>query len=353
VLNKVVQEDLEFIINHDLPWNDFANSTVLITGASGYLPAYMLETLLYLNDKQNKGIRVIALTRNKEKALKKFIHHQGRNDLEYIFQDVSEPISAPSGREIHYIIHAASQSTPKYYISDPVGTLSANTIGTINLLKIARKEDLKGFLFFSTGGVYGRVDDTKIPMREDDYGYIDPTEVRACYNESKRMGENICVSWHHQFGIPTKIVRISYVYGPGMDDNDERVFPAFVSEIVNNQDIEMAGEGRDTRSFCYIADATLAFFTVLLKGRNGGAYNVGVEKETSIVELAKTLIKAAPNKNLRIVKNQSLRPAENRKTAIQRSCLDIKKIKALGWTPTIDLAEGIRRTIKSYIKGDN
>ena len=347
MLHKTILEDVEFIANQNLPWDKFYDSNVLITGANGYLPAYMLETLLYLNDKYDKKINVIALARNKEKALKKFEHHKNRNDLQFIFQDVCEPITFEGNKGSYHIIHAASQASPKYYEIDPVGTLSANIIGTINLLKLAQTISLKSFLFFSTGGVYGRVEEESIPMKEDDYGYLDPTDVKSCYNESKRMGENICVSWFHQYGVPTKIVRTSYVYGPGMEQNDGRAFPDFVSCVVNNKDIVITSDGSPTRSFCYIADATVAYFTVLLEGRNCEAYNVGTEKETSVSELANILISLFPEKNIKIIRRKK-KLNGNIKRTINRSCLDISKIKTLGWKPVFNISEGSKRTISSY-----
>jgi len=348
MLNKIVQEDLQFIVDQNLPWNDLNNSTILVAGANSYLAAYMVETILYLNDICNKKIHVIALTRNKEKAWKRYEHHKNRNDLEFIYQDVCEPIQFNNDRKINYIIHAASPASPKYYDVDPVGTLSANTIGTMNLLDIAKKEDINCFLYLSTGGVYGRIEEINLPMGEDDYGYLDPTDVKSCYNESKRMGENICVSWSHQHGIPTKIVRISYVYGPGMDLNDKRVFHAFVSDIVKGRNILMKSDGHDTRAFCYIADAAAAFFTVLLKGGIGEAYNVGVENQTSIIGLANILIDLFPEKGTKIIKRGVGTSPDNIKGPIRKSCLDISKIKLLGWEPVFDIKEGSKRTIISY-----
>jgi nucleoside-diphosphate-sugar epimerase len=349
MLNKIIREDLEFIVNSDLSWDSFDGSTVLITGANGFLPSYMLETLLYLNDKYNKKINVIALARNKEKTLKKFSHHKDRHDLQFIFQDICEPVVVKKNKDINYIIHAASQASAKYYKIDPVGTLSANIIGTMNLLKIAQKEYLKSFLYFSTGGVYGKGVEDRIPTTENDYGYLDPTDINSCYTESKRMGENICISWFYQYGIPIKIVRLSYVYGPGMDMEDERVFPNFVSSVVNNRDIIMTSDGSATRSFCYIADATLAFFTVLLKGKNGEAYNVGIEKETSVLELANILIGLFPEKGIKIIKKENKKPD----SSVQRSCLDISKISSLGWKPVFSIDKGSKRTILSYYENGN
>ncbi|MFH1387616.1 MAG: NAD-dependent epimerase/dehydratase family protein [bacterium] len=346
MINHIIKDDLEIIISHKLDWSKFDDSLVLITGANSYIAAYILETLLYLNDKYDKKIKVVALARDKEKALKKYSHHQGRKDLEFIFQDVCQPIKIKE--PINFIVHAASQSSPKYYEHDPVGTLCANTIGTINLLKITNKNDLKGFLFLSTGGVYGEVKANQLPTKENNYGYIDPTDVMSCYNESKRMGENICVCWSHQYGIPTKIARISWVYGPGMDLNDERVVSSFVSDILNKRDIIIKSDGRATRSFCYIADATKAFFTLLLNGANGGAYNVGVEKETSIYELAKIIVAQSPKNGIKIIRKHGHRSLYHQQHVFKRSCLAITKIKKLGWKPQININDGIKRTIQSY-----
>lgn len=348
MLNKTIIEDIDFIAGQPLPWHKLEGATVLIAGATGYLPVYMVETLLYLNDRHKKNIKVIALARNPEKVAQKFGHHLDRKDLEFIYQDVCDPIKLKLGQKVDYVIHAASQASPKYYEADPVGTLSANTVGTINLLSLAKKDVLKGFLYLSTGGVYGRVEDWQIPVKEDDYGYLDPTDVKTCYSESKRMGENICVSWFHQYGIPTRIVRISYVYGPGMDQNDGRVFPAFVSDVVNGRDIVLKSDGSATRSFCYIADATLAFFTVLLKGADGQAYNVGVEKETSILELANSLVKLFPEKKLKVIIQPESRAAIRSKGEVRRSCLDISKIRSLGWQPQHVFEQSCRKTILSY-----
>lgn len=348
MLSKTIQEDLDRIINHKLDWNVFANSTVLISGAAGFLPAYMVETLLRLNDIYNSHIKVIALVRSEEKALKRFSHYKGRPDLELLIQDVCVPVNLPAISQIDYIIHAASHASPKFYGQDPVGTISPNIIGTTNLLNLAKEKSTRGFLFFSSGEVYGETKEGQIPTKESDYGYMDPMNVRSCYGESKRMGETLCVSWQHQYGIPVKIVRPFHTYGPGMSLNDGRVFADFVSDIVNNRDIVMKSEGTNTRAFCYIADAVLGFFTVLLEGDIGEAYNVGFDKETSIIELANTLAGLFPEKRLRVIRNEDAVGSGFIKNPIVRTCPDISKIKALGWEPKTELITGFKRTIMSY-----
>lgn len=346
--NPIIQEDLESIYQANINWQKFNNCTVLITGANGFLPAYMVEVLLYLNNVNPEGnIKVLALVRNMNNARERFYEYLNNPNLKFLVQDVSEPIKAVE--KVDYIIHAASQASPKYYGTDPVGTLKANVLGTINLLEFAKKNDIQSFLYFSSGEVYGEVEMEKIPITEDTFGYIDPIKVRSCYAESKRMGENICVSYHHQYSIPAKIVRPFHTYGPKMKLDDGRVYADFISNILQNQNICLNSDGSATRAFCYLSDATIGFFKVLLEGANGEAYNVGnSDQECSILELAELLVNLFPQKKLRVTKQ--IDPDNNKylKSPLTRNSPDINKINKLNWRPKTGVAEGFKRTIQSY-----
>jgi UDP-glucuronate decarboxylase len=348
-MNKVIEEDLKYVYKANLPWEKFVNQTVLITGASGFLPAYMVETLLYLNRvNPDFNITVLALVRNLENAKTRFKDHLTDKHLILIHKDVCDEMVFD--RKVDYVVHAASQASPKYYGIDPVGTLNANILGTINLIKLAKKDEAKSFLFFSSGDVYGQVEPDRIPMKEDYYAYLDPTNVRSCYGESKRMGETICVSWFHQYGVPAKIVRPFHTYGPKMLLNDGRVFADFVNDILNNRDIILNSDGSAQRAFCYLADATIAFFTVLLNGENGQAYNVGNPyQEFSILQLANILIDMYPEKGLNVNSVQRSIDVKYLKSPISRGTPDINKLENYGWKPTISVQEGFRRTIESYL----
>ena len=344
---KILEEDLEVIASASLPWEDFRNSTVLISGANGFLPAYMVETLLYLNTVRELNIKIVGLVRNKEKALVRFSQHKERNDLTFIVQDVCEPINCVD--KIDYIVHAASQASPKFYGTDPVGTLSANTLGTYNLLQLARKNDVKSFLYFSSSEVYGQVDDSQIPTKENQYGYLDPTNLRSCYAESKRMGETMCVSWFNQYSVLTKIVRPFHTYGPGLSLDDGRAFADFIANILHDKDIVMKSDGSALRPYCYLADAVQGFFTVLLKGENGQAYNIGNPQcEVSILDLATQLVNLFPEKGLTIVR-KDIRNQGYIKSIVSRNSPDISKIKELGWQPSTSIEDGFRRTIESFL----
>lgn len=344
--NPVIESDLRHIVDADLPWDALRDKTVLITGASGFLPAYMVETLLYLNETRNYNIRVHGLVRDRERALVRFDHYRNDGNLALIVQDVCSPLRIQG--EVDYIVHAASQATPKTFFNDPVGTISPNVIGTDNLLKLALEKKAGCFLFFSTSGVHGHVSADSFPIREDCVGHLDFMDLASCYLESKRMGENMCVAWMHQHGVPIKIVRPATTYGPGLKLDDGRSFADFIADIVNRRDIEIYSDGKALRNFCYLADATAGFFTVLLKGRPGEAYNVATDREISIRGLAELLVNELfPERNLKVVMKAD--PSKDfLRVNYPRTAVDISKIKSLGWKLHFPLEAGFKRTVESY-----
>lgn len=223
--NQIILKDIKEILKSDIiDWERFKNTNVLITGANGMLPSYVVFTLLALKQK-GINVNVYALVRNADKAKAIFKDSLQDEHLHLLVQDVAD--SLHENASFDYIIHAASQASPKYYGVDPVGTIKANVQGTINTLELARQTKAKGYLYFSSGDVNGIVPPEKFPFKESDYGYIDVLNVRNCYAESKRMGENLCVAYYNQYSVPAKIVRIFHTYGPGMTLDDGRVFGDF------------------------------------------------------------------------------------------------------------------------------
>lgn len=348
-MDNIVREDIINIINSNVDWERFRNKTVLVTGANGMLPSYMVLTLLSLKEYKNIYVRVLALVRNRNKAERVF-QDVLSDQLSIIVQDVSFPIICDE--PIDFIIHAASQASPKYYGIDPVGTLNANILGTHYLLNLAIQKKVESFLMFSSGGIYGEIPSEKMPIHEDDSGYINPINVRNCYFESKRMAENMCVSYSSQYNINTKIIRVFHTYGPNMDLNDGRAFCDFCKNIVNNENIVLHSDGSARRTFCYVSDAVAAYFLVLLNGGKGEAYNIGNQfQEISIKDLARMLVELYPEKKLSVVFDIDDRNITygKMKSPVKRTIPDITKIMDLGWKPLVSVSDGFKRTIDSII----
>lgn len=346
-LQQVIEHDMQMITSQPLPWENLSGKTVLVTGANGFIPAYIVEVLLWLNERRllAKPVVVMGLVRNRGKFAARFPGYYDRRDVKLIVQDVCEPLQIDG--PVDYIIHAASQASPKYYGSDPVGTLSANVLGTYQLLQLAREKGSQRFMFFSSAEIYGECLESSIS--ENDYGYLNPLDVRSCYAESKRMGENMTASWHHQYGVPTVVVRPFHTYGPGMDLNDGRVFADFVADIVAHRNIALKSDGSAVRAFCYLSDAVAGFFTVLFNGLVGNAYNVGNDKgEASILGLAKLLVSLFPERKICVHPLEDCPQTSCFTSSVHRMCPDITRIRALGWEPSTGLSEGFSKTIQSF-----
>lgn len=345
-MNRIVAEDVASIAKQGyINWQALASSRILVTGASGFIASYIVHLLMYLSD--TLDLQVFALVRNKERACLKFNDYINNDRFELIVQDVNT-FKEYSDR-IDYVIHAASQASPKYYGVDPVGTLSANVLGTYNLLNIAAEKKVKKVLFVSGGEIYGAP--SKIPTAESDYGYLDHLSVRACYAESKRMAENMCVCFGAQYQVPYNIVRLYHTYGPGVDLQDGRVFADFVRNVIEGENIVLNSDGQATRAFCYIADVVAGIFCVMLNGQPGECFNLGSDQETRIVDLAEILVRLYPEKKLQVIFNHRKRDdISYLASPISKACPDINKIKGLGWEPRMSVREGFRRTIESIFQ---
>ena len=337
--NMPIEEDIKCIITENLPYNELSGTTFLVTGASGFIPFYVVSALIAL-----KNVKVIALVRNKQKAEHKFSGLKNNPNFKMIVQDINKPFTIDD--KVDYIIHGASQASPKYYGSDPVGTLKTNSLGTSYLLDIAVKNNVKKFIFISSGEVYGKVDASTPELIETYNGNLDITDVRSCYGESKRMGENMCVCYSHQYGIPVNMIRLSHIYGWGFDLNDGRVIPDFVSNIIEGKDIILNSNGSAKRSFCYITDMIIGLFYVLFYGKDKNAYNIASEKETTILELANMMSDICPNSTVKF--KEGVFKKGYIKAQSTRANFNTDKIKSLGWKEKTELKNGLKKMISYY-----
>lgn len=343
----IILDDMRLLKQENIPYEKMRNKTILVTGATGMLAAYVVHFCMYLNETEGYGIRVLALVRNKEKALEKFSKYENDSNFEFLVQDVCDEIRY-DGR-IDYIIHAAGNASPRYILDDPVGIIKANTIGTMNVMELARKNSGVRVVYTSTREVYGKMLDNVEAIEEDIFGCLDPMERRACYPESKRIAESILKSYYYQFGVESVVLRIAHSYGPGMIiNNDGRVMADFISDVVNERNIVLKSTGDAVRAFCYIADAVSAMFLTMLNSPSGEAYNVANEREPKpIREVAQMLVRLFPERKLKVIfdipEQMSLGYSK-----MGRTVLSTKKIEDLGWTPKVCLAEGMKKTVLSF-----
>jgi len=347
---SVLEDDVTAIVNHELPWEILAGQQVLVTGASGFLGSYFTRVLLALHraGKVSKPVRVLAMVRDLSRARTRFTDLLNDEHFGLLHWDLNS-IAVPDLHGSHYVIHAASQASPRFYGTDPVGTLLPNAVGTAGLLEALRRaDDPRGMLFVSSSEVYGAVGGEEI-LSEADYGRVDPATVRACYAESKRIGETMCVAWNHQHGLPTYIVRPFHTYGPGLLPEDGRVFADFVFNVIRGENIVINSDGAARRAFCYASDAMKGFFTVLLKGQPATPYNVANPKgELSVMDLAQLLVELVPEKRLHIERKGAPSGQPYLASAYNRLVPDTARLGALGWQPTISPAQGFKRMIEAY-----
>lgn len=343
--NSVIQEDLKKIVNNNINFEKLFNKSILITGANGMLATYYMYTLMYLNDTKNANIKIYALVRNADK-LEENTEFSKRSDIIPVIQDVCEKISIQE--KLDYIIHMASSSNPKTITSDPVGIINANVIGTLNVLNLAKEKSAE-VIFTSTREVYGKVNSASGKIAETDMGILDCLELRSCYPESKRLAENLIVSYGYEYGIKYKITRIAHSYGPGMIiDNDGRIMADLISNVVNGENIVLKSTGEAKRAFCYVLDAITALLRITVDDKENEVYNIANEtEEISIRDLAfmlKDMYKTDVIFDIQENKNQYVK--------FERTPLDVSKLEKIGWVPEVKLKDGIKNTVQ-YFKEKN
>jgi dTDP-glucose 4,6-dehydratase/UDP-glucuronate decarboxylase len=350
LVNNIIQQDINEIINK-IDNSRFSGKTILLTGAGGFLGTYFVHYFTILNDKKllNEPCKLCLVENFIRGVPDWFDSIRGREDVQIIEGDINKQLDLPKS---DFVIHAATIASPTYYRLYPIETMDANVIGLRNLLDFVKENPCESFLFFSTSEIYGDPDPENIPTKETYRGNVSCTGPRACYDESKRYGETLCVNFHQQYNIPIKVARPFNNYGPGLRLEDKRVIPDFFSNILNDNKIEILSDGHVTRTFCYISDAITGYLQILLSEHNGEAFNIGTENpEITMLDLAKTISK--------IVKGNDEFEYEHKVSADknyltdnpQKRCPDLTKSKTmLGYNPQVTLEDGLTRIYNYYKK---
>lgn len=336
--SKLYTEDLETTLAHAVDIEKLYGKKVLITGATGTIGSFAADALIHLNQKEKANIRVLLAGRSVEKLQNQFGNH---DNVKYLSYDLNAPIEFDE--DVDYVIHAAGNAHPAAFNGDPVGTIVGNVDSTHRLLEYMKNHDGKRCLYVSSGEVYGQGDISLDAFDETYSGYLDILSPRSCYPLSKRMAENLCVSYWKQYGMESVIVRPCHTYGPFMTSSDDRAHAQFLHNALASKDIVMKSAGTQIRSYNYVADCVAGLLTVLIDGETGEAYNLANPKSTvTIAEFAK---KTAAAEDCKVVFENPTETDMANQSPIPKQVLATEKLESLGWRPAFGIDVGIRHTL--------
>lgn len=333
-------------------FRQMSGETLYITGGAGFLGLYLTMAPLAWNKKHKdqKPIQVVISDIFKLGRPDWLASIQDDPNLKIITHDATKGL--PLDLKPNWIIHAASFASPIWYREFPIETIYANINGLAPLLEYSKNnpKELKGMLYFSSSEIYGNPDPQNIPTREDYNGNVSCNGPRACYDESKRLCEALCASYFFKHDVPIKLARPFNNYGPGLMLSDGRVLADLAKNVMQGKDLVLFSDGKPTRTFCYVADAVIGYYLVLVQGKKGEAYNIGNPKpEISMKDFAQLV--ADTSKDVLNYKGQVRFEIHNDPKYLtdnpQRRCPDIAKAQSqLNYKPEVDLKEGVSRYMK-------
>lgn len=340
--NILYQSDISKVSSLDIPWEELDGKSILITGATGMIASVVIDILMKRNRDCHQDIRIYAISRNERKARERFGAYWDDDGFTWFSHDVNNPL--PELARMDYIMHAASNTHPRAYASDPIGTITANVQGTYQLLDYAAGHGCERFLFFSSVEIYGENRGDTDKFHENYLGYIDCNTMRAGYPESKRLGEALCNAFASQRGQDFIIGRFSRVYGPTMSDQDSKAVAQFIKKAVAGEDIVLKSDGNQLYSYTYVVDAASAALGLLLKGASRSAVNVvDTASDITLGELARLLAKEAGTRVVFALPDKTEQAGYSTAT---RALLDGTRLERLGWKAYTPIREGLPKTVQ-------
>lgn len=338
----------QIISNGWLSLSSLSGKTILLSGATGMIGKCIIDLLAGHNQDHadEKPIQVIALSRNRRSAEGRLAEYWNRDFFRYISCDVNQEI--PECGQVDYIIHAASNTHPLQYSQDSIGTITANVIGTKNLLDYAVAHKTERFCFVSSVEIYGENRGDVDRFQEDYLGYLNCNSLRAGYPESKRVGETLCNAYGQTYQLDFVVPRLSRTYGPTMLLSDSKAIAQFIKKAAAGEDIILKSAGTQLYSYTYATDAAMGILTVLLKGKSGEAYNISdLESEVTLRQITEWL---AEDNGVKVTFEVPDVTEQAGYSTATKALLDTEKITELGWRPQVHMREGLMRTVQSLRK---
>jgi len=302
----------------------------VVSGGAGFIGSHLCEALL------ERGMKVLALDNFITGSAQNVRHLQGNPDFELRQVDVNHGVFL--GGDVRYVLHFASPASPPQYDANPIHTLKVGTVGTMNMLGLARAKGAT-FLLASTSEVYG--DPLVHPQPETYWGNVNPIGPRGCYDEAKRCAEAYAMAYRRMHDVDTRIVRIFNTHGPRMQVSDGRAVPNFMAQAIRGEPITVYGDGSQTRSLCYVSDLVRGIVATLERG-DELPVNLGNPHEVTVLELAETVVRLAGSKSRIVHKELPVDDPKQRRPDIARA----KKL--LGWQPDVSLEDGLAKTLEYF-----
>lgn len=343
IQNPLYREDLQKVAALPLPWEQLKGRSILISGATGMIGSFLVDLVMYQNTAIDLSCQIYAMGRNEAKAAARFAAYWSDPLFQFVNCDINQglPQQLPG---MDYIFHAASNTHPLAYATDPIGTVTTNIIGTYNLLEFAVQHSSRRFVFASTVEVYGENRGDTDAFSEDYCGYIDCNTLRAGYPESKRAGEALCQAYIRQKELDVVIPRLSRVYGATMLISDTKALSQFIKKGVAGEDIVLKSEGTQFFSYSYVADAVSGILYCLFHGQTGEAYNIADgASDITLRDLAAIIAKHAGRQVVFELPDAVEQAGYSKAT---KAILCSKKLQALGWNALYTIHDGLPRTIE-------
>ena len=338
------KRDLDIICNSSVNWRMYENRTILVTGATGRLGRYILETLVDVDIDYNLNLRVIGVARSETKAKEVFGETLMLPNVSFLYQDINKEINYDG--KIDYIFHTAGPAAPVDFKETAVETLWAHVNGTHNILECARTHNTKRVFYVSTVETYGALEG-KYEITEEDMGVLRHLNSRACYPEAKRLCETMLECYREEYNVDYCGVRFSHTLGPGILLNDGRAFAEFIDSVLKNKDIVLNSDGSAMRTYTYAADGINAVFLIMEKGKST-FYNVSSDENLiSIRDLAELIASFSTSGKTKVVLSDeaSKMPYLPYKLPI----MDTSKIRDLGWRPQVNIENTFKWTMESFL----
>ncbi|SHK88175.1 Nucleoside-diphosphate-sugar epimerase [Selenomonas ruminantium] len=342
IKSNLYHEDIERTAALPLPWEKLQGKSILITGASGLIGTFLVDMLMYKNCVDDLDTKIIAIGRKAEKAKERFGEYWKNEAFSFLRADINTPLSLPEHVDI--VIHAASNTHPKLYAADPIGSLMTNILGTYHLLEYAQETKVERFVFVSSVEIYGQALKHDDVFDEKYCGYIDCNQFRAAYPEGKRAGEALCNAYIGKYDMDIVIPRLSRVYGPTMRLDDSKAMSQFLLNGVRGENIVLKSKGEQRFSYCYVADAVSGILYAMLLGRCGEAYNVAdMEGASSLREITENIATSVGRK---VVFDLPEKQEAKGFSKVSVGVMNTQKLQDLGWRAFDDVKSGTRKTIK-------